>query len=323
LAQFWKDFPPFRHAGPAVTKIITSPFYGAFPADRSFFVFKGSLTYPPCTNETTWVVFQEPVPISGAQRDYFRKLMNRTPDSRSFFRYAPGQIPPTGVIEPWDTTIGMNARLTQPPGDRPVVKVRMRVDAGKPRVAIVPRHFWVYVVLGLVCAVLLLGTSALVFVYMQHGRHVTSRNGSFVEARELPVVSMSQANSMDAEEDWHLVVDRQPEEAPCVKPHLRPPMLTPPTPPWPKGLPDLKTGLLSMNCPTAPQPMEQKRLQTPGGSSSLSPGTSSSLPQGLTKLPMRPPMPCARPPPSMFGQAPLPGYAQSPPGSANSLNPRA
>jgi len=291
--------------------IITSPFYGAFPADRSFFVFKGSLTYPPCTNETTWVVFQEPVPISGAQRNYFRKLVNRTPDSRSFFRYAPGQIPPTGVIEPWDTTIGMNARLTQSPGERPVVKVRMRVDAGKPHASLVPRHFWVYVVLGLVCAVLLLGTSALAFVYMQHGRHVASRNGSFVEARELPVVSLSQANSMDAEEDWHLVVDRQPEQSPGVQPDLRPPMLTPPIPPWPSGLPDLKSGLLS----TAPQHMEQKRLQTPG--------TSSSLSQGLAKLPLRPPLPCARPPPSMFGQAPLPGYTQSPPGSVTSLNPRA
>mmetsp|Transcript_38157 Transcript_38157/g.75675 ORF Transcript_38157/g.75675 Transcript_38157/m.75675 type:complete len:514 (+) Transcript_38157:73-1614(+) len=310
LAQFWNDFPPYKHAGPAVTKIITSPFYGAFPEDRSFFVFKGSLTYPPCTNETTWVVFQEPVPISAKQRDSFRNLMNHTQDSRRFFRYAPGQIPPTGVIEPWDTTIGMNARHTQAPGERPVVKVRMRVDAGKPRASIVPRHFWVYVVLGLVCVLLLLGTSALAFVYMQHGRHVTSRSGSFVEARELPVVSMSQANSMDAEEDWRLVVDQKLEEAPRVQPHPRPPLLTPPTPPWPSGLPDLKSGLL----PKAPQPMEQNRFHTPG--------TSSSLSHGLAKLPMRPPMPGGRPSPSMFGHAPLAGYPQSPAGSITSLNPR-
>ncbi len=51
------------------------------PAERGYYRFKGSLTTPPCSEEVSWQVLKQPVEISKAQLDAFRKLypMNARP----------------------------------------------------------------------------------------------------------------------------------------------------------------------------------------------------------------------------------------------------
>jgi len=191
LAQFWDAFPPYH--GKEVQRIVTNPFYGAFPSDRSFFAFNGSLTHPPCKNETVWVVFREPVLISREQRNRYRLSINAT--SSTFFRYAAaGQSSPSGVVEPWDASIGMNNRFVQPQGGRKVVSFQMEPtstaaleSAGAPPGLIGTAAIsapsgglsgliaaigdsWAYVVLGILAAILLVGVVALAVVARQHGR---------------------------------------------------------------------------------------------------------------------------------------------------------
>ena len=44
------------------------------PKDRSYYAFQGSLTTPPCSEGVTWMVLKQPVQISMAQLDTFRRL---------------------------------------------------------------------------------------------------------------------------------------------------------------------------------------------------------------------------------------------------------
>ena len=51
------------------------------PADKGYYAFKGSLTTPPCSEGVAWQVMKQPVELSKAQIDAFRKLykMNARP----------------------------------------------------------------------------------------------------------------------------------------------------------------------------------------------------------------------------------------------------
>lgn len=46
----------------------------ALPKDRTYYAFQGSLTTPPCSEGVTWMVLKQPVQISMAQLDTFRRL---------------------------------------------------------------------------------------------------------------------------------------------------------------------------------------------------------------------------------------------------------
>merc|ERR1712194_313839 len=93
FAEVWDEFPAYTpNVQESVTKFITNPFYGAFPRDKSFFAFPGSLTQPPYTNGTVSIVFQSPVLISRQQRDMYRKHLNATSQG-GFFHYGPGKGP--------------------------------------------------------------------------------------------------------------------------------------------------------------------------------------------------------------------------------------
>jgi carbonic anhydrase len=39
-----------------------------------YFLFKGSLTVPPCTEDVTWYVLKDQLPISKSDLDYARKI---------------------------------------------------------------------------------------------------------------------------------------------------------------------------------------------------------------------------------------------------------
>ncbi len=51
------------------------------PADKGYYAFKGSLTTPPCSESVAWQVMKQPVELSKAQIEAFRKLykMNARP----------------------------------------------------------------------------------------------------------------------------------------------------------------------------------------------------------------------------------------------------
>ena len=54
---------------------------GFLPKNQGYYAFKGSLTTPPCSEGVAWQVLKEPVELSKAQIDAFRKLykMNARP----------------------------------------------------------------------------------------------------------------------------------------------------------------------------------------------------------------------------------------------------
>jgi carbonic anhydrase len=47
------------------------------PAQHGYYEFEGSLTTPPCSEGVRWLVLKQPVTLSQAQLDAFRKLFPR------------------------------------------------------------------------------------------------------------------------------------------------------------------------------------------------------------------------------------------------------
>lgn len=114
LAQFWDDVP--NPIAPPEHKYIFGPYSqgttDALPEDRSFFAFNGSLSSPPCSVGVWWIVFQRPLSMNITQRDRFRQIIDQT--QRAYLRYDAAYDPATGgQIRPWDSSLGMNNRLSQ------------------------------------------------------------------------------------------------------------------------------------------------------------------------------------------------------------------
>jgi carbonic anhydrase len=47
---------------------------GLLPKKRGYYEFDGSLTTPPCTEGVRWIVLKQPVTLSKAQLEAFRRL---------------------------------------------------------------------------------------------------------------------------------------------------------------------------------------------------------------------------------------------------------
>ena len=71
---------PAKEGGKAALKGAFNP-AGFLPKNQGYYAFKGSLTTPPCSEGVAWQVLKEPVELSKAQIDSFRKLykMNARP----------------------------------------------------------------------------------------------------------------------------------------------------------------------------------------------------------------------------------------------------
>ncbi len=48
---------------------------GLFPDSNTYYYYNGSLTTPPCTENVTWFVLEEPIEVSKDQIEYFRKFI--------------------------------------------------------------------------------------------------------------------------------------------------------------------------------------------------------------------------------------------------------
>lgn len=65
-AQYWeiiKNIPKVIKFGDSVEMQVDFSKMGNLKR-RYFFSYQGSLTTPPCSEAVTWVVYQEPIPIS-------------------------------------------------------------------------------------------------------------------------------------------------------------------------------------------------------------------------------------------------------------------
>ncbi|MBV8158195.1 MAG: carbonic anhydrase [Dyella sp.] len=71
---------PKRDAAPAALRGKLN-LGGMLPAERGYYSFAGSLTTPPCSEGVQWYVLKQPVTVSHAQLEAFRKLypMNARP----------------------------------------------------------------------------------------------------------------------------------------------------------------------------------------------------------------------------------------------------
>uniref|UniRef100_A0A8P4GQA8 Carbonic anhydrase VIII n=1 Tax=Dicentrarchus labrax TaxID=13489 RepID=A0A8P4GQA8_DICLA len=76
------------------------------PLLRDYWVYEGSLTTPPCSENVTWILYRYPLTISQLQIEEFRRL-------RSHFKGAE-------LLEGNDGLLGDNFRPTQPLSDRTV-----------------------------------------------------------------------------------------------------------------------------------------------------------------------------------------------------------
>jgi len=112
----WPKFP--ARVGTGVTSEVSSPYVDFMPKNKSFFRWIGSLTTPPCTKNTIWILLQRPVNISAAQLTAYRTAINAIPRNQlkieTTFR-------PKGVQD-WDPQLGVNIRPTQPLGQRHITR---------------------------------------------------------------------------------------------------------------------------------------------------------------------------------------------------------
>ncbi|XP_014672195.1 PREDICTED: carbonic anhydrase-related protein-like [Priapulus caudatus] len=74
------------------------------PMLRDYWVYEGSLTTPPCSENTTWVIFRYPLTSSHSQMEEFRRLLT----------YPKGGSPSTGV----DANLVDNFRPAHPLNNR-------------------------------------------------------------------------------------------------------------------------------------------------------------------------------------------------------------
>jgi carbonic anhydrase len=69
LATLWAHMPTTRGAKQAITEMVNPA--GLLPADRSYWTYRGSLSYPPCTEGAQWFVFEQELGISRDQLRIF------------------------------------------------------------------------------------------------------------------------------------------------------------------------------------------------------------------------------------------------------------
>jgi len=73
VRELWKDIPKEKEKEVLLESIKVNA-ADLLPGDRGYYTFEGSLTTPPCTENVTWFVLKQPVPISADELAQFSKL---------------------------------------------------------------------------------------------------------------------------------------------------------------------------------------------------------------------------------------------------------
>eukprot|EP00439_Symbiodinium_sp_Y106_P027626 s2412_g3.t1 len=214
LNTFWPQFPS-TVSEDGVQAEIANPFY-ALPGDRSLYAFNGSSTVPPCGTDTIWMVFKQPLMISRAQRDLYRAALNLSAPT-GFLRFGSA---PSGVVQPWNTDLGMNTRLPQPQGVRQVAFFPMSNPPSQMSFDLTSGHFWGFFGIGLLLLSVSVGLLALLCLLCSGGARAKGR------ARSKEVFHRSEETDEDRQPLY-----RTPEPGPAPTQMHRMPMPTQPQ--WP------------------------------------------------------------------------------------------
>lgn len=89
-----------------------NPYKTLLPANWDYYLYNGSLSVPPCTQNVWYVVLKTPVSISIEQRDAFRATISAVQGNKLLYTPA-ASAPPFGVALPWASTQGLNSRMPQ------------------------------------------------------------------------------------------------------------------------------------------------------------------------------------------------------------------
>jgi carbonic anhydrase len=72
LAKLWKDLPFSSNLEGSSIRFSPDEL---LPIKRRFYTYNGSMSIPPCTENTNWIVFQDPIKMSIRQLDQFRSVI--------------------------------------------------------------------------------------------------------------------------------------------------------------------------------------------------------------------------------------------------------
>jgi len=80
VKTLWSHLPVTKGKEVVIDSVKINP-VGLLPAKKDYYMFAGSLTTPPCSENVKWMVLMQPVQISGEQIRQFAKLypMNARP----------------------------------------------------------------------------------------------------------------------------------------------------------------------------------------------------------------------------------------------------
>lgn len=74
LAELWKDLPQNNTEEGA--DLTMNP-RNLLPVNRRYYTYEGSMTTPPCREDTTWIVMETPIIISIRQFNAYRKVIRK------------------------------------------------------------------------------------------------------------------------------------------------------------------------------------------------------------------------------------------------------
>lgn len=203
VEQLWGGLGELGGDSGPVTLVVPNPFYSGLPADRSLFAFNGSLTHPPCTTEVVWLVFRQQIQVSRRQRDEFRQRLQELLGDR----LRTETTSPKGVTTPWNLSLGTNNRLLQQQGERMVLSLNVTPAPPKlePSGPLGGPDTWAYAALGLLAAVVLLGSVLLVSCLCCRGCGGLLRRKRWSRSREL--LSDASTDAEESESDGRGVSD--------------------------------------------------------------------------------------------------------------------
>lgn len=73
VQELWSDLPKEKEHEEQLDNVQINA-KGLLPSDLRYYTFTGSLTTPPCTENVTWFVLEQPVSLSAAEIQRFEKL---------------------------------------------------------------------------------------------------------------------------------------------------------------------------------------------------------------------------------------------------------
>jgi carbonic anhydrase len=73
LQELWSDLPKEKDHEEQLDNVQINV-KALLPSDQHYYTFPGSLTTPPCTENVTWFVLEQPVTVSPAEIQRFEKL---------------------------------------------------------------------------------------------------------------------------------------------------------------------------------------------------------------------------------------------------------